>query len=999
MEETLSSFHYYPAPVLMLKGKNIIQLNPKAECLLACTNFKTKNVFSFFEMGEAFAQKLEKFLNESPAKAVEGPDGPPKIKGKLSYRHRIFQATIGLFSQDGGEGLFTLFLKDITDSEQKQRHFQELSEQKAFFHSLLKHYADPFLLLDDSSKIEYANPAFMRFFQLDQVPLEEKFLSQLPLAEELRKSFQDTYERAKQNHSFRQRLSTSEGFDLELFVSKYKLHNGKEKWLLNCKDLSVYAETLKSLKQSEAEWRSLAENSPDIVAKFDTQYRLLYINKAVENFMETNAERLLGKSVLELKLPEELIRLFQEELRFVFENGKPRRVEFMLPNGEFVDWQLAPVFDEQGKVLSVVSNARDLTDLKKIENRLRLSQDELNFALQISNMAYWDYDIHREKMSISPQVAHLLGIPDEEYEPVMDFYDVVKRYVVPEDQQKLLLNHRMILQRRISESESEFKVIRKGEVRYLKAYSKIFYEGKDERSYNFGVIQDITEYRKRQNELLHFQTKLEELVESQTKALKISEERMSDAIKLAALGRWELELGSEVVSCDEQVAQMLGMPAEKKGEKFRISLRKVWTMLNRKDLVAFKRMQSKAVRTPAEAFFEQFEIRVELPGQDVKFFLITVKSRKETTYPFKRIFYGNFQDITHIRYAEMDEKELGDFIDAAAYWVAIADSTYHLTYLNPSAQGFFGLKENELQGFSALKTGNAPAIGIFDEDQLQQARQKGIWKGESTLMDFDGRSVPVSQVVIAHRGIAGEVFCYSTIISDLTEFKKVQLDLLTQKNELDTFIYHASHDLKGPVATLKGLNQLIEQEFKDPVALKYFRLYNAETEKLYNILMSLIKLASIKDKELKKIPILFGSLIDNALQGIAGLPGFEEIDFQKEILLTRAYYGDFNMLQMLLEQLLKNTVTFRRKDGKAQTLIRVTEEEGQLWLEVNDNGQGMDKEIQDKVFNMFYRGTEKAKGSGLGLYLVWNIVEKLKGEIVLDSQVEEGTRFLIKLPF
>ena len=121
---------------------------------------------------------------------------------------------------------------------------------------------------------------------------------------------------------------------------------------------------------------------------------------------------------------------------------------------------------------------------------------------------------------------------------------------------------------------------------------------------------------------------------------------------------------------------------------------------------------------------------------------------------------------------------------------------------------------------------------------------------------------------------------------------------------------------------------------------------------------------------------------------------FLVIDIANEIV----FYSDIQFLKTILENLIENSIVFRKEgvDLKIHVTIRVQQDK--LILSVRDNGSGINPEIKNQLFNMFYRGSEKSIGNGLGLYLVKKATEKLGGEVHIQSTQFEFTEVTVSIP-
>ncbi|MEW6368541.1 MAG: PAS domain S-box protein [Acidobacteriota bacterium] len=124
-------------------------------------------------------------------------------------------------------------------------------------------------------------------------------------------------------------------------------------------------------------FRALAENSCDVIMRFDRQYRHLYVNPVVESQTGIAPKDFIGRTHAEIGFPAHLVRVWEEALEKVFVSGQANRVEFELPNHIWIDWMLFPEVSATGEVITVITTARDITERKRAEEELRRYRDRL----------------------------------------------------------------------------------------------------------------------------------------------------------------------------------------------------------------------------------------------------------------------------------------------------------------------------------------------------------------------------------------------------------------------------------------------------------------------------------------------------------------------------------------------------------------------------------------------------------------------------------------------
>lgn len=271
---------------------------------------------------------------------------------------------------------------------------------------------------------------------------------------------------------------------------------------------------------------------------------------------------------------------------------------------------------------------------------------------------------------------------------------------------------------------------------------------------------------------------------------------------------------------------------------------------------------------------------------------------------------------------------------------------------------------------------------------------------EKRYITKSGRIVWVYLTVTAVKTQQGKPKHMISVAQDITLRKTAEQELLYKKSELDTFVYRASHDLRGPVASLMGLYNIVKVEFAhDKNAITYFEHYNNSVMRLHTVLQNLIDLTKIKESETELTEVDIKELIDSCMDTMKSLPDYNRISFDIAVDINFKVYIDSKKFKTIIKNLVENSIIYATPESTAFVKVQVTYQENVLKIEVSDNGRGIEPRIQSKVFNMFFRGTEKSKGSGLGLYIVKNAVEKLNGSIQLSSKLNEGTKFSVYIPY
>ena len=228
----------------------------------------------------------------------------------------------------------------------------------------------------------------------------------------------------------------------------------------------------------------------------------------------------------------------------------------------------------------------------------------------------------------------------------------------------------------------------------------------------------------------------------------------------------------------------------------------------------------------------------------------------------------------------------------------------------------------------------------------------------------------------------------------------VKNDLLLKTNqELDRFVYSASHDLKAPLSSMLGLIE-IALRTEDPEEIKMcLGMMRGRINILDDFIREIIDYSRNARLELKKEKFSLMELTKEVIDDLKYAEGFENIYLKYNIPPDLEIVTDRARLRVVLSNLIGNSLKYHDPAKENPNVeIAAVLRNNQLRIEVQDNGLGISEEHKPKIFEMFYRASEKSKGSGLGLYIVSETIKKLNGDILVTSKVGHGSSFEIVIP-
>ncbi len=248
------------------------------------------------------------------------------------------------------------------------------------------------------------------------------------------------------------------------------------------------------------------------------------------------------------------------------------------------------------------------------------------------------------------------------------------------------------------------------------------------------------------------------------------------------------------------------------------------------------------------------------------------------------------------------------------------------------------------------------------------------------------------------------VIPYRLIIENRRSWEYYQKNrLLTQVEELKSnFMRMMSHDLKTPLARIQGMAEVIrENPDLTPTQRLALNTISRSSEELTDFIGSILSLSRIESKEVKLQ--LRSRDVNQVLRGVMGK--CEYLAKQKNVALVTELEPlfsikiDESMLQTVFVNLIENAIKYSEPDTKV--LVTTEETNGELVVQVSDQGRGIAQEELTHVFERFYRGQNcrtDTPGNGLGLYLAKYVVELHSGQIEVESELGHGSTFTVRLP-
>ncbi len=256
-----------------------------------------------------------------------------------------------------------------------------------------------------------------------------------------------------------------------------------------------------------------------------------------------------------------------------------------------------------------------------------------------------------------------------------------------------------------------------------------------------------------------------------------------------------------------------------------------------------------------------------------------------------------------------------------------------------------------------------------------------------------------------------ELITYSTdlvnknfkLIQSEDSLKQKNLELAKTNEELDNFVYSISHDIRAPLTSILGIINLMKIDENLSTGQDYTLKIEESVKRLERYTSDVLNFSRNARTIVSPNKIALTLFIKNCYQQL-GLRYLESVKCKCMKLIvenngSEFIYTDRYRLKLILSNIFSNAIKFRDKSKQIGTIkVWVTVTRNTFLIRIDDNGIGIRRSDTNKIFNMFHRANLISSGSGIGLYIVKEVVKKLNGTVSVDSEIKNWTSFKIKLP-
>ena len=366
------------------------------------------------------------------------------------------------------------------------------------------------------------------------------------------------------------------------------------------------------------------------------------------------------------------------------------------------------------------------------------------------------------------------------------------------------------------------------------------------------------------------------------------------------------------------------------------------------------------------------------------------------------------RDVSERKRAEEDNRRLAMVANTTTNMVVIADGDGRIEWINPAFTRITGYTLGEVIG----KTPGSFLSGPETDENVSAFMGVSIRLGQGfkdvEIINYskEGRPYWVSIEVQPIHDRAGKVVQFIAIESDISERKATQQILLDRNEELikinaelDRFVYSASHDLRAPIASLLGLIEVARLEKDRNNIVELLELQQKSLLRLDRFIRDIVDHSRNTRLDVNSDPINFESLVHSVFEQLQFMDNVTKIQRRITISQEGAFFTSATRLDILFNNLISNAIKYadlRKADPFLE--VEITANTTQAQIRIRDNGEGIPADSLTKIFDMFFRASRRGTGSGLGLYIVREAIQKIRGTIEVKSEFGEGTEFTVVIP-
>jgi PAS domain S-box-containing protein len=750
---------------------------------------------------------------------------------------------------------------------------------------------------------------------------------------------------------------------------------------------------------SEKRFRALIENAHEGIIIYDQRGKIKYATPSIKKVSGYGIKDVIGRSGKEFVHED-----FLDETRKVFKDlvqqpGKNVTLIQKLKHKKghyFWAEALLTNFLHVPGIDGVVSNFRDITEKKIVEDQAQQTHGLLETISQNLSEGVYMGVLGKKYLHVNDAFLKIFGFKSLEYVQSID----ASGLYVYETQRKQIIRD-LKRNKKLNGVEAEF--LRTNGEKFWGIMNITLLESKGKENYYVGTILDISKEKFASQKLIDSRNFLNDIVNTVAAPIFVKDEHL----------RWVMFNDPFCKFLQKTREEIMG-----KSDK---------DLLLKDEASKVLKIDSLVLQTGKTISYEE---QITVNGETRH--LLTVKSRNINERG-EKFLIGSITDVTELKKGAHEINQLNanlkGVMESTSESIYALDTNFNYITFNKNHQRVMKLlyKADISIGTNKLKCIKESKDEKWLAAELKHAMKGNHFASEKKLdyPQYHDRYIQLTYNPV--RDDNNNIVGVAVFVSDITDRKqtearlkavneeltgqnwqlasreeelKIALEELSQRNfELDQLMYKTSHDLRSPLSSIMGLINLARLDSSSDSKDQYINKIEGRVQKLDEFIRSMLNYARANRADVSIAKINLEELTNNSIKELEYLDNFRLIKTKVSVKNPGIVFkSDPLRATIIFSNIISNAYKYYNAEVKSYLKINITITPLNATIVFQDNGIGIKTEYQDKIFNMFYRATERSQGSGLGMYIVKQAIEKLEGTINFKSEYGKGTTIKITLP-
>jgi PAS domain S-box-containing protein len=730
----------------------------------------------------------------------------------------------------------------------------------------------------------------------------------------------------------------------------------------------------------------MLDSLPACISYVDADLRYCFANATYEDWFQLDRQVIYGRHLWDV-IGE---AAYQKAKPYIDEvlKGRQTTYETVLPYARgqrHVRGTLTPDINDQSQVQGFYALIVDISDDKQSEMQLRRSEAALAKAQEIAHIGNWEFDVATQTLDCSAEMLRLLGLAVTAPPPSLS---QMAQFFPADDWSQVQQTARRLLTTGEPQPLSGHIMRLDGEWRYLEGNSEAIKDDRGVVVRLLGTAMDVTEHKQRIDQL----QLLESVILHAHDAVLITEADPIDSP------------GPRITYVNPAFTQMTGYSRDEViGQTPRI--------------LQGPKTDRASLDQIRQALKKHQQIRLELLNyhKDGHEFWVELELVPVTDMDGRVTHFVAFQrDVSDRKYREQKLKEQAHLIDIATDAFLVRDLDSRLLFWSRGAEQIYGWQAEDVLGRNVDQLLN-PERSSQVQAAWQTVLHRGEWQGELVKHTKGGELRTVESRWTLVRDAAGNPEAVLSVDTDITERKQLEAQFLRAQRleSLGTLASGIAHDLNNILTPILGIAQILPHKLPEaePLVLELIDILAKSAQRGANLSKQILSFAKGAGGDFTALDLR---------HLLAEIRRFTQQTFPKSIAIQVELPSDLWLIRgdaTHLYQILMNLCVNARdampdggllslkaynldlSKGNSPVNPHLSLDQGfYVVIEVADTGIGMPPELIDKIFDPFFTTKEPGQGTGLGLSTTAGIIQSHGGQIQVNSQVNQGTRFTIALP-